>query len=409
MKIAYLTNCFGIQSHTFIRREIRELMQLGLDVELFGIRAEASDKLSQDEKALVERTTYLYPLKPLYILWLNLVWSVRSPRRYWRTLLIALTNNERKPARRIKLVYHFFVAVYLARAMKKSGVSHIHVHFMNVSASVGMYASLLTGIPYSVTVHSAGTRDAPHIIGIPMKLKYAQFLIMISQYNIEYFDAIYPCREKSTVVRCGMDLDQFPVRPAGAVPAPTEGAVLSVVAVGRFVEKKGFHYLLEALAQLQQGGEPVHLEILGSGPLENELKKQVRDLALQDSVHFFGPASTGEVREKMLASHVVVVPSVTGSSGEMEGIPVVLMEAMALGVPVVSTRHSGIPELVRDGETGLLVEERDAQALALALQRLRSCPAEAQQWTRNARALIESEFNILVVAQQRQELFSQTQ
>lgn len=407
MKIAYLTNCFGIQSHTFIRREIAELNKLGIDVELFGIHEEMSDRLTPTERTLVERTTYLYPLRVLRILWLNLRWLVFRPGRYLATLKTAFTNGERKPAQRLKLIYHFFIAPYLADAMERRQVEHIHAHFLNVSSTMAMYASLLTGIPYSITVHSAGTRNAPHIIGIPLKLKYAQFLMMISHYNIDYFDEIFPCRQKSTVVRCGMDLQQYPFRKPVSIAAADTVQPVSVLAVGRFVEKKGFHYLIEAMAILRDEKVPATLEILGSGPLEQDLKRRVKALDLEDLVTFFGAASTDDVRTKMLGVDVVAVPSVTGASGEMEGIPVVIMEAMALGVSVVSTRHSGIPELVRDGETGLIVDEKDVVALASALQSFADSTRIGERIRRieNARQLIENEFNISVVAGQRRDLF----
>lgn len=407
MKIAYLTNCFGIQSHTFIRREIAELNKLGIEVALFGIHEEISDRLTASERTLVNKTTYLYPLRVLQIVWLNLRWLVFRPGRYFAALKVAVTNGERKPAQKLKLIYHFFIAAYLADAMEKARVEHIHAHFLNVSSTMAMYASLLSGIPYSVTVHSAGTRNAPHIIGIPQKLRHAQFLMMISRYNIDYFDDIYPCRDKAIVVRCGMDLQQYPYRKPVSIAAADTVLPVSILAVGRFVEKKGFRYLIEAMALLRDRQVPATLEILGSGPLDADLRRRVKNLQLDDVVSFFGPASTDDVRTKMLGASVVAVPSVTGASGEMEGIPVVLMEAMALGVPVVSTRHSGIPELVRDGDTGLIVDEKDVVALASALQSFADTTRIGERVRRieNARKLIETEFNISVVAEQRRKLF----
>ncbi len=402
MKIAYLTNCFGIQSHTFIRREIAELTALGISIELFGIRQQISDKLTDDERALVARTVYLYPLRLMRIAYLNVYWMLVLPKRYWPTLWMALRNSETDWSRRLKLIYHFIVSTAMAEEVRNRGVEHIHAHFLNVSATIAMYASLLTGVPYSITVHSAGTRNAPHIIGIPLKLRYAQFLMMISRYNIDYFDDIYPCRSKSSVVRCGMDLDQYPFNSRPATPVVNG---LKVVAVGRMVEKKGFRYLIEAAKILQDQGGVFTIELLGSGPLRDELVQLAESLGVNDKVRFLGQASTAEVRVSMRDADVVVVPSVTGKSGEMEGIPVVLMEAMALGVPVISTRHSGIPELVRNGETGIVVEEKNPSALASALQYIAGNQLEPTEWAANARALIEREFNMAVVARQRKSLF----
>lgn len=406
MKIAYITNCFGIQSHTFIRREIEQLNKLDVEVELLGIRAEISDSLSRQERALVANTHYLYPLKLLQCVYLNLYWALLRPQAYWPTLWKAVTNGESRPLPHIKLLYHFFVAPYHAHYIATHGVEHIHAHFLNVSATIAMYASLLTAVPYSITVHSAGTRQAPHIIGIPMKLRYAQFLVMISHYNIEYFDAIFPCKHKSIVVRCGMDLHQYPYKPkTQTIDLPESSPAINVLAVGRMVEKKGFQTLLEATKILVHRGRRVSLEILGAGPLCGQLQEFVNGNDLAHSVQFPGQASSEQVRAKMLAADMVAVPSVTSRSGEMEGIPVVLMEAMALGVPVVSTSHSGIPELVRNGETGMVVEEKNATALADALAYVQDHPAERAQWVERARHLIETEFNVAVVAEQRRDLF----
>ena len=411
MRIAYITTCFGAQSHTFIRREIAELAKQDIEVELFGIRRNVSCKLTENERQQVSRTYYLYPLRLGCTLLLNLDWMVTRLHRYWPALWVALTNGERKLLQRLKLIYHFFMAAPLAQQMEQRGVEHIHAHFMNVSATMAMYTSLLTGIPYSITVHSAGTRNVPHIIGISPKLKYAQFLIMISRFNIDYFDGIYPCRDKSTVVRCGIDLDQYPYREPDDSPIGVDAQPVLLLAVGRLVEKKGFRFLVDAVARLRDKSVDVALDIVGSGPLENALQQQVRDLSLTDRVTFSGSASTDDVRRKMLQATAVIVPSVTSESGEMEGIPVVLMEAMALGVPVLSTRHSGIPELVREDETGMVVPEQDVEALALALQSFSDTSSEKilerARYVRKARRLIESEFDIAVVARQRNNLFLQ--
>lgn len=413
MKIVYLTNCFGSRSHTFIRREVFELRKLGVDITLYGVRRDSNENIADDGKALVEETHYLYPLSIVQILLANLYYAVLRPQRYWPALCESLFSSERNLKRRLKMSYHFFVASAHARKMQKQGINHIHAHFLNVSTSIAMYCSLLSGIPYSSTVHSAGTKDAPHIIGIPMKLKHAKLLTMISHYNIQYFNDIYPCKDKSHVVRCGMDLHHFPYKaPAEHGPLDSSSsAPLKVLAVGRFVEKKGFIYLVEAAKLLKDKNIPLAIEILGFGPLEDEIKDKISAYGLEDNVHLPGQVSTEQVREKMLGSDVVVIPSVTSASGEMEGIPVVIMEAMALGIPVIGSAHSGIPELIQSGKTGSLVEERDAEGLAAALESLSKRFSEDGEAVgteiSSARQLIENEFNIEIVAQTRKQLFSE--
>lgn len=399
MNVAYLTNCFGTQSHTFIRREIRALRQLGLRLPLYGVHKE-SGNIAPDAEDLVGETRYLYPLRYARLLRCNLYFLCRSPSHYIKGLYNAAASPEFSFRRRAKMLYHYLAATVLAKDMLEQDVDHIHAHFMNVSASLAMYASHHSKIPFSITVHSAGTFKTPHILGVHQKLRSAQFLLMISNYNIEYFSEIVPCRDKSYVVRCGMSLADFDFRGTEhAVSTPAQ-----LLAVGRFVEKKGFRYLIEACQHLKQLGVNFRLSLIGDGPLKTMLAQEVDKLNLGDCVIFTGPKSTEQVRDAMLEADVVIVPSVTSASGEMEGLPVVIMEAMAIGVPVVASAHSGIPEIVQQDKTGHLTPEKDPQAIAQAIAKTLQQPSAAM--VENAYHLVEQTFNIDRVAQQRLELFT---
>ncbi len=393
MKLVYLTTCFGTPSHTFIRREIRELRKQGHGVSLFGVRQDTA--CADDAKDLVDETTYLYPIAPVATFLANVKYLITKPGKYFKGIGIALSSKNGSLKRRLKVLYHLMVAARFASQFEREDVTHIHAHFLNVSSSIAMFASLLSNAPYSVTVHSAGERDLPHVDALASKLREAKNLLMISQFNIDYYSDVHPCQDKSKVVRCGMVMDQFIKREFVPPHNP-----LKVLAVGRFVEKKGFKYLVDAADILAQRGVELDVEILGSGPLHDDVKAQISTLKMQDIVKLPGHAPMSEVQSKMLAADVVVVPSVTSESGEMEGIPVVLMEAMASGVPVIGTAHSGIPELVRD-DTGVLVPEKDATALADALQAFKADKAKIDK----ARALIDDQFNIEKVVQQRLKIF----
>ncbi len=394
MKLAYLTNCFGSLSHTFIRRELRDFESRAYDVSLYGIHKDQNP--APDSIDLVEKTEYLYPINLLATAWLNIYYSLRHPIRYWKAVASCLMSTDDTIKQRLTLLYHLCVSTRFANLMHNKKITHIHVHFLNVSATVGMFCSRLTGIPYSITIHSAGEKNLGHVIGIKLKLRYAQSLLMISNYNIDYYNAIEPCRERSHVVRCGMDMSNFHFKPQ----APNSTEDLKILAVGRFVEKKGFEYLIDAAAILNSQGMRFVIEILGSGPLEASLQSKVNELHLQEKVLLPGRVSTEEVKAKMLASNLVVVPSVTSKTGEMEGLPVVVMEAMALGIPVLATAHSGIPELVMNS-TGDLVPERDADALARAITSF----SFDKEKLKKARKLIEEQFNINTVVTQRLQLF----
>lgn len=396
MKLAYLTTCFGTPSHTFIRRELRRFEELGVPVALFGVRRDTT--VASDSDDLVLRTRYIYPLAWPRLASLNMYFACRHPLRYFGCIALCASASGESWKNRAKLGYHLFVSVGHAKAMENEGITHLHAHFLNVASSIALFSSRLSGIPYSITIHSAGEKNLPHVIGIAMKLKHASRLIMISRFNIDYYDAIQPCREKAVTVRCGMALDEFTF---DAARAPGSGP-LQILAVGRFVEKKGFRYLIEAAALLKAKGSRCSITILGSGPLEDELNSLVHRLDVGDVVRLPGRASAEEVRRMMAESHCVVVPSVTSKSGEMEGIPVVVMEAMALGTPVIASAHSGIPEVVT-GKTGTLVPEGDAQALADAISAFQF---DSEKLAR-ARSLIEAEFAVDKVVRQRLELFSQ--
>lgn len=405
MKIAYLTNCFGTQSHTFMRREIRALRELGVELSLYGIRKDESGHAA-DVNDLVEETHYLYPVNKSLTLSTNLHYLMSSPIRYLKNLFSAFASPEFSFSRRMKMVAHYFLAAPVARHMESSGITHIHAQFLNVSSSIAMYAAAHVGIPFSVTVHSAGSFKAADTVGLHEKLRKAQFLIMISHYNVDYYDAVSPCRHKSYVVRCGMNLEDFTFH------APSDRAANSdaithktrLLGVGRFVAKKGFHYLIEAAAILKHRKVDFELRLVGNGPLDDELRTLANRLHVSDCVKFLGQKSTHEVRAEMTEADIVVVPSVTTNTGDMEGLPVVIMEAMATGTAVVASDHAGIPEIVIPGQTGFLTPERDAESIADAVCELIKNPP-VEMLTR-ARLLIEDNFNIATVARHRQDIFN---
>ncbi len=396
MKLAYITTCFGTPSHTFIRREIREFEATGTPVTLYGVRRDTS--IADDAQDLVARTAYLYPLRYLQLLGLILWYATRYAGRFWPAAWACLTSSSDNLKNRAKLLFHLLVSTRHARAMDLAEITHLHAHFLNVSSSIAMFSAWLADIPFSITVHSAGERDLPHVAGIPLKLKRAQRLLMISEFNIRYYSELFPCEEKSVVVRCGMNLDTFVRRPFRA----HNNQPLQVLAVGRFVEKKGFHILVEAAQQLKASAVNARIELLGDGPMKAELERIANAKELNNILHFLGHASSDTVKHKMAEADLVVVPSVTSASGEMEGIPVVLMEAMASGVPVIASAHSGIPELVTEN-TGVLVAEGDASALADAIARFEPDAEKIEA----AHALIESQFNIHHVVAQRRALFQE--
>jgi len=396
MNIAYITTCFGTPSHTFIRRELYELSRIGYEITLYGIRLDPHQ--SPDGNYLTRKTNYIYPIRLAKTAALNLYYSIVFPVRYWSTLAECFSSKNGKIKNRCILAYHFFVSASLARQLTEKNITHLHSHFLNVSSSVAMFAAALSGSDFSITIHSAGEKDLGHVLGIEMKLRRAKYLLMISRFNIEYYDLIFPCRDKSMVVRCGIDVAEFSYQPKGTVNRDC----LRLLAVGRLVEKKGFSYLLEAIKNLKFEGLNISLTLIGTGPLEMNFRQFLIRENLNDYVKMKGIASSKEVLTAMQEADVLVVPSVISASGEMEGIPVVLMEAMAIGLPVIATDHSGISELVSE-DTGKLVPERDVEALCSAISKFQYSINKVSA----ARNLIERDFNIQKTVLQRVEIFSQ--
>ena len=392
MKIAYVLTSIGALSHSFIRREVMGLRKLGVDISLYGVRPELSDSVTKpEERALYEETDFIYPLQLGRVAKAQVHFALRRPASYFRTFLSALLNEELSPKDHAKLIYHFFVSGPIAQAIEAEGAEHIHAHFMNVPASIAMYCSGLTGIPFSVTHHSSGIRDLPEMIGLKEKLRRAKLLCSISYYNRDYLDDIYPSADKNHVVRCGVDPDKYVGVDHSRIWNRDKIQLLSM---GRFAEKKGFTYLVDACALLKADGVPFELRMIGSGPLLDDVKQQAERLGLAEDVVFLGPLPDEDLAPEFNRADIFVVPSVTSSTGEKEGIPGVITECMLLGVPIIATRHSGIPEHVIDRETGLLVSERAPQEIADAIKEYLADDELRVGCMKRGRELALTEFNI---------------
>jgi len=404
-RIAYVTTSFGSLSHTFIRREVRELRRLGMDIVLYGVRPQTSPYLSPGDLSLCDETRYVYPLRLSETISANLWFAANRPRDYFRTFASALLNEELDPAAHLKLIYHFFVSASLAEGMRKKGVRHVHAHFINVASTLAMYSARMLGISYSITIHTGGTLNLAPYIGLREKIGGARFICSVSEHNIGYNDRITPCRDKAYVVRCGLDPEEYAFR--GDARLPLDGEMIMLISIGRLTEVKGFRYLIEAFGSLSKDRPRFHLSIIGEGPLKDAIQRQIAEAGLDWRVELTGACSEEEVKRRLAASDVCVVPSAETPKGEKEGIPVVIMEAMACGVPIVATRHSGIPEIVRDGVTGILVPEKEPQAIVSAVRKLASDEGLRKRCVRNARELVEREFNIHETARKKKRIFEE--
>lgn len=401
MKIAYITTSFGSLSHTFIRREVIELRNLGMDISLFGIHPDRAKELSEEDKVLERETIYLYPLKIRAIIAANAFFIANSPIKYSKTLLDAILNEEINPFRHLKLIYHFFVSPYIAMKMQRKDVRHIHAHFLNVPATIAMYCSKLLGISFSITVHSAGENGLKTMIGLRAKLREVKFICAISNYNKEYISkSIYPSREKTYVVRCGIDASAYRWKENQDITGKVK-----LISIGRFVEKKGFKYLLEGARLLKKENVVFKLCMIGDGPLKPGLKKLARDYDLNEEVVFKGAVSHENVKAELGKSDILIVPSVESKTGEKEGIPVVIMEAMASGLLIIATEHAGIPEIVKNKVTGILIPEKDPPAIIEAIKLATGNNTLVKNCIANAQKLVSKEFNIKTTGRIEKKIF----
>ena len=357
MKIAYLVNTYPSPSHSFIRREIRALERLGHEVHRFALRPTPDRLVDPGDLEELVRTEHLLrqgirlPLALLAIM-------VRSPRRAFDALGLAVRLSRasaRSPA--YHLVY-LAEAAYLAARCRDLGIAHVHAHFGTNSATVAMLAAALGGPTFSFTAHGPEEFDRPDALALGEKTSRAAFAVGVSSYGrsqlCRWVD--YGVWGRIHVVHCGIEPARFP----SCEPFPT-GAT-SLVSIGRFAEQKGQLLLIDAVAEAIADGTDLTLTLVGDGPMRREIETRILAHDLASRVTITGWLAEAGVRDAIDRAHALVMPSFA------EGLPMVIMEAMAAGRPVVATYVAGIPELVRPAETGWLVPAGDATALRDALR-----------------------------------------
>lgn len=391
-RVAYIASELGALSGTFVYREIRELRRQGTEVVCFGTRRPDDPVRSEEAEAVVAETTYLYDSSKRRLAWDAASYATRHPLRAATTAGTALTDcvggDLPNAAERVKAVWHAVVGLALAGRLTRLGATHIRAHFAHVPTSIAMYASLASRVPFSFTGHANDLFERASLLR--EKLHRCAFSSCISAYNRSFLERQGASLEKLPIVRCGIELDQFPFRDSSA-----SSDTPHLLFVGRLVEKKGAHVLLEAVARAKSLGTDFVADIVGSGPLSEQLMARAVELGLESRVVFHGSQTQERVRELLRGASLFVLPCVVAASGDRDGIPVALMEAMACGVPCISTPVSGIPELIEHGTSGVLVDEGDPEALAAAIGALLSEPERARRLASAARQRIEEEFSML--------------
>jgi colanic acid/amylovoran biosynthesis glycosyltransferase len=356
LKIAYFINQYPKVSHTFIRREILALERQGFDIERIALRGWSENTVDSEDRQEQARTRYILRQGVPGLVLPALRAVVTSPLRLLLTLRLAIRVSRRSDRRVIRRLVCIAEACRLVPWLRESGAERLHVHFGTNSAEVGMYARCLGGPPFSLTVHGPEEFESP--MGLAEKVGVAAFVAGISSYGRSQLYLRCKAAEwpKVHVVRCGIEPSFHHM--AALMPPQSR----RFVCVGRLCEAKGQLLLIEATARLRVKGIKMDLVLAGDGPLRAEIETAIKRHGLEDTVRITGWISSDSVRGEILAARALVLPTFA------EGLPVVIMEAMALRRPVLSTFVAGIPELVRAGENGWLFPAGSLDELVAAME-----------------------------------------
>lgn len=394
--IAYLTGEYPRATDTFIQREVAALRSQGFEVLTCSVRRTGTEHhVGPEQRDEAHRTFYIlnHARSPLRLVRDHLKAFAASPAKYFSTLKLAIKTSPPGLKAFIYQLFYFAEAVVLAEHLKRNGVVHLHNHIATASCTVAMLASKVSGIPYSFTIHGSGIFFEPMHWRIDEKTAQASFVSCISHFCrsqvMMFSDSTH--WSKLHIVHCSVN----PERYNGAHQQRGQHLLF----VGRLAGGKGVTVLFEAFEQLLPRFPDLHLTLIGDGPARLELETEAKQRCLGDVVTFTGYRSQAEVAEALKEVDMLVLPSFA------EGVPVVLMEAMASGLPVVSSRVGGIPELVEDGVSGLLVPPGDTAALADAIGKLLVNPALCARMGEEGRAKIVSDFNLEYEAAWLGELF----
>ena len=398
-RVAYLMSRFPKLSETFILYEILALEALGIAVEIFPLVREREPVQHQEAERLAARA-HDVRLLTRRVAAAQLFWLRQSPGRYLSAWAAALRGNARSPRFLLRALAVVPLAATFARTMRAHGIDHIHAHWATHPALAAYVASRLTGIPYSFTAHAHDIYVERSMLR--EKIRSASFVVTISEYNRRFLERLYgsTAADRLVVIHCGTDPALF--RP---IQRSHEGP-WTIVCVASLQAQKGQRYLIEACGRLVADGVDLRCLLVGDGETREELTRIVSDLGLSDRVELLGQQPRHRVVDLVGQADVVAQPSIVLPTGKTEGIPVALMEAMAMERPVVGTSISGVPELVEDGVTGLLVPPGDVVQLASALLRLHADPVEAAKLGRAARARVVADFDLRRSALQLARMFT---
>lgn len=389
--IAYLASEIPALSATFVYNEILALQKRGLTIIPFSVTAPIVPAQTPEVKNLEQDVFYLYEQSLLTVLKINVANLIMFPLLYLATVKLVFQDILSLGWREVnsyKLLYQFLQGSQLAYWLKEKQCEHLHIHFAHTPTQIGMYAAKLAKIPFSFTAHANDLFERGRLL--KEKVARSRFTVVISEYNKQFLREHNAPADKIKVVRCGVNSEQYPFAPKSEINQPPV-----IGSLGRLVEKKGMDDLILATQILNQEGFECYLEIAGDGELREQLETLIQEHQLENHVILKGKLEHHQVFSWLKTIDLFVLACKNDQKGDKDGIPVVLMEAMMMGVPVVSTKLSGIPELIQEGLSGELALPNDPQSLAVAIKKSFT-ESSLSAKTQKARDHIVNEFDQMV-------------
>ncbi len=391
MKLAYFCSEYPSRSHTFIRREIQELRRRGATIDIYAIRRPKQENLiSALDHQDFEQTVSIFPVKPWQLILIHGQMFFRKPLRYLQTFRTALGHHLPGTKNTLWSLLQFAEGILLAHHLQQSPVQHLHIHFANTGANVGMFACIYLQLDWSMTLHGTSCFDYPSGPLLGAKLEKCTFANCISYFGLsQAYRAVGPEHwDKLFVSHCGVELDAVNLAKSNRTGYPKDRSTIRIISVGRLHVEKGYPVMINAFADALKIIPNMELVLLGDGPYRFELETFVREKGIADKVIFRGAVPEQTVLDEMTHADIFALSSF------MEGIPMVLMEAMVLEVPVIAPRLAGIPELVIDKENGLLFDPAHSSQMAEYMIELSQDKEKRTRYGQAGKQKVLAEFTI---------------
>ena len=407
LRVAYILQYFPRLTETFVADEIQAVCAQGVDVQIVSLLTPGEGLVSPASRELLSRTWYA-PGPFSLGLWRDQIHFVRlQPKLYWRLLVTLLSQPYRGYGLTLflKRLVTFLKAVSAARYLTGQDIDLLHAHFAWLPAAAAWVSARLLGKPFTVTVHAYDLYSQKNDL-TPLIAREAAHLVAISEFNRSHLATLAAEVAPITLIHCGVDLSGPATEPGDR--SQVAGSPLRILSVGSLVDKKGHRFLISACKILREQGVDFTCTIIGAGPQEEALRRQIDAAQLQQLVELLGARTHPEVLASYPDFDVFVLPSVITADGDRDGIPVVLIEAGSAGLPLVSSPISGIPEVVLHEQTGLLVPPGDPVSLAEAIRVLAQDPGLRARLGQNARERIRDRFDIQGTSAQLRAVFQST-